>query len=165
MCIAENCCQAFTLFQNIVSGEYDLGSVFRDRVYYSPPDLTHWCRVTHIYVRKLTIIASDNGLAPGRRQAIIWSNAVILSFRTTDVESSWTSGSRDRLHHRVEWFSFIAIWNIFLWYCRRSWSSKGPYFKYLEFEISVQCLQVSSGDIDVVVSQHFSTISTLENVK
>ena len=29
-------------------------------------------------VSKLTIIGSDNGLAPGRRQAIIWSNAVIL---------------------------------------------------------------------------------------
>ena len=28
---------------------------------------------------KLTIIASDDGLAPGRRQAIIWNNAGILS--------------------------------------------------------------------------------------
>ena len=34
--------------------------------------LTHRGRVTHIYVDKLTIIASDNRLAPGRRQAIIW---------------------------------------------------------------------------------------------
>ena len=33
--------------------------------------LTHWGRVTHIYVGKLTIIGSDNGLAPRRRQAII----------------------------------------------------------------------------------------------
>ena len=30
-------------------------------------------------VCKLTIIASDNGLSPGRRQAIIWNNAGILS--------------------------------------------------------------------------------------
>ena len=37
--------------------------------------LTHWGRVTHIYVSKLTIIDSDNGLSPGRRQAIIWTNA------------------------------------------------------------------------------------------
>ena len=28
---------------------------------------------------KLTIIASDNGLSPGRHQAIIWNNAGILS--------------------------------------------------------------------------------------
>ena len=41
--------------------------------------LTHWGRATHICVSKLTIIASDNGLSPGRRQAIIWNNARILS--------------------------------------------------------------------------------------
>ena len=40
--------------------------------------LTHWGRVTHICVGKLTIIGSENGLSPGRRQAIIWSNAGIL---------------------------------------------------------------------------------------
>ena len=37
--------------------------------------------MTHICVRKLTIIGSDNGLAPGRRQTIIWTNAAILSIR------------------------------------------------------------------------------------
>ena len=41
--------------------------------------LTQWGRVTYICVSKLTIIGSDNGLAPGRRQAIIWTNAEILS--------------------------------------------------------------------------------------
>ena len=40
--------------------------------------LTHWGRVTHICVNKLTIIGSDNGLSPGRRQAIIWTKAGIL---------------------------------------------------------------------------------------
>ena len=35
-------------------------------------------RVTHICVSKLTIIGSDNGLSPDRRQAIIWTNAGIL---------------------------------------------------------------------------------------
>ena len=34
--------------------------------------------MTHIYVGNLVIIGSDNGLSPGRRQAIIWTNAVIL---------------------------------------------------------------------------------------
>ena len=38
--------------------------------------LTHWGRVTHICVGNLTIIGPDNGLSPGRRQAIIWSNAI-----------------------------------------------------------------------------------------
>ena len=41
-------------------------------------ELTHWGRVTHICVNKLTIIGSDNGLLPGQRQAIIWTNAGIL---------------------------------------------------------------------------------------
>ena len=40
--------------------------------------LTHWGRVTHICVSERTIISSDNGLSPGRRQAIIWTNAGIL---------------------------------------------------------------------------------------
>ena len=35
------------------------------------PILTHWSRVTHICVSKLTNIGSDNGLPPSRRQAII----------------------------------------------------------------------------------------------
>ena len=39
---------------------------------------THWGRVMHICVSKLTIIGSDNGLSPDRRQAIIWTNAGIL---------------------------------------------------------------------------------------
>ena len=39
---------------------------------------SHWGRVTHICVGKLTIIGSDNGLSPGRRQVIIWTNAGIL---------------------------------------------------------------------------------------
>ena len=40
--------------------------------------LTHRGRMTHICVGKLTIIGSDDGLSPGRRQAIIWTNAGIL---------------------------------------------------------------------------------------
>ena len=40
--------------------------------------LTHWRRVTHICVSELTIIGSDNGLSPQRRQAVIWTNAGIL---------------------------------------------------------------------------------------
>ena len=35
--------------------------------------LTHWGRVTLICVSGLTIPGSDNGLSPGRPQAIIWT--------------------------------------------------------------------------------------------
>ena len=40
--------------------------------------LTHWGRVTHICISKLTTMGSDNSLLPGQHQAIIWTNAGIL---------------------------------------------------------------------------------------
>ena len=40
--------------------------------------LTHWGQVMHICISKLAIIGSDNGLAPNRCQAIIWTNPGIL---------------------------------------------------------------------------------------
>ena len=51
---------------------------YSETCYYKICVLTHWGRVTHICVGNLTIIGSDNGLSPGRRQAIIWTNAGIL---------------------------------------------------------------------------------------
>ena len=42
--------------------------------------LTYWRWVTHICVGNLMNICSDNGLSPGRRQAFILTNAVILFF-------------------------------------------------------------------------------------
>ena len=58
--------------------------------YYCLPQqfLTHWGRVTHICIGKLTIIGSDNGLSPDRRQAIIWTNAGILLNRTLGTNFS-----------------------------------------------------------------------------
>ena len=44
--------------------------------------------MTHIYVSKLSIIDSDNGLLPGRGQAIIWNNAGILLIRTVGTNFS-----------------------------------------------------------------------------
>ena len=54
--------------------------------------LTHWGRVTHICVGNLTIIVSDNGLSPGRHQAIIWTNAVRerpLNLITHSLNQCW----------------------------------------------------------------------------
>ena len=50
--------------------------------------LTQWGRVTRIYVNKLTVIGSDNGLSPGQRQAIIWTNAGILLIGTLGTNFS-----------------------------------------------------------------------------
>ena len=47
--------------------------------------LSHCGRDTQMCVSKLTIMGSNNGLSPGRRQVIIWINAEILL-----IELLWT---------------------------------------------------------------------------
>ena len=65
-------------------------------------DLTHWGWVTHMCVSNISIIGSDNGLSPGRRWAIIWTNAVILL-----IEPLATSFSEILI--RIHTFSFRKI--------------------------------------------------------
>ena len=71
-----------TLYKHAVVPAYEF-SLYRYRFHnmfylYDGIPSTHWGRVTHICVGNLTIIGPDNGLSPGRRQAIIWTNAGIL---------------------------------------------------------------------------------------
>ena len=112
-----------------------------------PRSLTHWGRATHICVGKLTIIGSDNGLSPGRRQAIIWTNAGILligplgtkfseiligiqtfSFRKMHLKISsakWRPFClglyelRDVVHWTVTHFKLIGAWTKWPTFCRR----------------------------------------------
>ena len=44
--------------------------------------------MTQICVIELPIIGSDNGLSPGRHQAIIWTNAGMLLIRTLGINFS-----------------------------------------------------------------------------
>ena len=44
--------------------------------------------MTHKCISKLTIIGSDKGLSPDRRQAIIWTNAGLLLIRTLGTNFS-----------------------------------------------------------------------------
>ena len=67
---------------------------------------THWGRVTHICVGNLTIIGSDNGLSPGRHQAIIRTIAGILLIRTlgTNFSEIWNeihSFSSKKMHLKM----------------------------------------------------------------
>ena len=50
--------------------------------------LIYWGRATHICVTYLTTIASENGLSPSRRQAIIWTNDEILLIRPFGINFS-----------------------------------------------------------------------------
>ena len=61
--------------------QYKRSLVFHEAGSQVPAPLTHWDRETLILVSKLTIIGSDNGLSPGRRQAIIRTNAGIVLIR------------------------------------------------------------------------------------
>ena len=55
----------------------------------------------HICVGNLTIIGSDNGLSPGRRQAIIWTNAGLLSIGTL--------GTNNEILIDIQTFSFMEM--------------------------------------------------------
>ena len=64
--------------------------------------LAHWGRVTHICVCKLTTTDSDNGLSPGRRQAIIWTNTGILLI--------WPLGTNfSEILIKIQTFSFTKM--------------------------------------------------------
>ena len=78
--------------------------------------LTHWCRVMHICVSKLIITGWENDLSPGRRQAIIWTNAGILLVWTLGTKSSkilseiYTFSFRDAFENIVCEMAAILSW-------------------------------------------------------
>ena len=89
--------------------------------------LTHWGWVMHICVGKLTIIGSDNGLSPGRRQAIIWTYAGILLIETlgtniNEILSGIHTFSFKKMHLNmlsVKWLAFclsLNVWTTLLRY-------------------------------------------------
>ena len=87
--------------------------------------LTHWGRVTHICVSELTTIGSDNGLSPDRRQAIIWTNAGILSigplrtnFSEILIETQTFSSKKIRLKvSSAKWRPFRLDLNVLTYNC------------------------------------------------
>ena len=76
--------------------------------------------MTHICIGNLTIIASDNGLAPGRRQTIIWTNAGILLIELLGTYFSETviriqTFSFKKMHLKMssaKWHSFCLGLNV-----------------------------------------------------
>ena len=84
--------------------------------------LTHWGRVTHICISKLTIIGSDNGLSPDRRQAIIWTNSGILLIGPLGTNLSETliailTFSFEKMHLKVssaKWRPFCLGLNVLI---------------------------------------------------
>ena len=94
-----------------------------DVITYIDLDLTHWGRVTHICVGNLTIIVSDNGLSPGRRQAIICTNAGILLIgplgtNFSEIQIGIQAFSYKKMHLKmssVKWRPFWLGLNVLRW--------------------------------------------------
>ena len=78
--------------------------------------------MTHICVHKITIIGSDNGLSPGRRQATIYTNAGILLIWTLATNFSGISTeiitfSFKKMYLKVssaKWRPFCLRLNVFM---------------------------------------------------
>ena len=73
--------------------------------------LTHWGRVTHICISNLTIIGSDKGLSPCRRQAIIWTNAEIMLTGPSGTNTQWNLSRNSCIFIQENAFE-NAIWKI-----------------------------------------------------
>ena len=97
-----------TSFQSIMQTSWK--TLTTDHIKFNPLRPSDAC----ICVGKLTIIGSDNGLSPGRRQAIIWTNAGILLIRTlgtnfNEILSEIQSFSFSKMHLKMS----SAKWRLF----------------------------------------------------
>ena len=63
---------------------------------------THWSRLTHICVSKLTIISSNNNLWPDWRQVNMWANAGSLSIKNLGTNFS-------EIRSEIDIFSFTKM--------------------------------------------------------
>ena len=76
--------------------------------------------MTHICVGNLTVIGSDNGLSPGQRQAIIYTNAGILLIgplgtNFSEIQIGIQTFSYKKMHLKmasVKWRPFFLDLNV-----------------------------------------------------
>ena len=74
-------------------------------------ELTHWGQAMHICVNKLTIIGSDNGLSPGRRQAIIWTMLEYCSLHPWEHKLQWNLNQNLSIFNRNNAFENV-VWKM-----------------------------------------------------
>ena len=116
--------------------------------------LTHWDRVTHICASRLTITGSDNGLSPGRRQAIIWTNAGILltgplgtNFREILIEILTISFTKMHLKmSSAKWRPFCLGLNVLTWPDRNWWLCFCAPWWYHDMELLSALLALCEGN-------------------
>ena len=113
--------------------------------------LTHWGRVMHICIGNLTIIGSDNGLSPGRRQAIIWNNAGLLLIKHlgTNVSEIWIgiqTYSLKKIHLNMssaKWRPFCLGLNVLMW--------MGDFEIYLEGHLTIYIVGSHSSSVQYYI--------------
>ena len=131
--------------------------------------LTHWDRVTHICVSKTTIIGPDNGLLPGRHQAIIWTKAKILSIRTLgtnfgEILRKIYTFSFKKMHLKMssaKWRQFYLGLNVLTlsgWICLKEKSNNNKHMKHSQYTsrclpVDARSHRISSQSIDLIRSQ------------
>ena len=114
-----------------------------DNMYIHSQALTHWGRVTHICVSTLTIIGSDTGLSPGRRQAIIWTNDGLLligplgtNFSEISIEILTFSFRKMRLKvSSAKWRSFCLGLNVLMGCCSYIVGGHKSSWNYIEIDL------------------------------
>ena len=74
---------------------------------------THWGRLTHICVSKLTIIGSENGLSPVRRQAIIWlDDGILLSMLSRPLGTNLIKILIENYIFLIQESAFQNVWKL-----------------------------------------------------
>ena len=120
--------------------------------------ITHWCRVTHICISKLTTIGSDNGLSPGRRQAITCTNAeiILIGHLGTNFSGHFIeiqTSSFMKMHLKMssgKWRPFCLGLNVFSF--RNGLMTYTHFFKCKHFRVTVPLCGVSWNPPDAMDS-------------
>ena len=137
------------------------------------PALTHWGRVTHLCVSKLTSIASDNGLSPGRRQAIIWNNAGILLIGHFRNKLQWNFNRNSNIFiqenafesvvcetaailSRPQWVNEVSLWGV----SREDWWENWPCYNGI---VLYEFLSITVMEYFVVII-HFFLLANVSNI-
>ena len=119
--MSNKCVNHITLLSNWMSNGSVIGIViFVHKQLVHTLLLTHWCQVPHIYVSPIyAIIGSDNGLSPGWRQTIIWTNAGLLSIELlgTNFGEIWIRilSSFNKMHLKLSSAKMVAIFSRGRW--------------------------------------------------
>ena len=97
--------------------------------------LSHWCWMTHLCISKLTITGSGNGLSPGQRQVIIWTNTGILARPKGGLFRYHVK----RIHFTMQGFGFLsAILRQNWWPCTTT-TDVPPLFNLARFDLNKDC--------------------------